>query len=141
MRREVREQPAPDYASYLRQSSINGFYREHSQPSNTNCRAVIYLGTREEGSVPGGLVIGRDNVLDHGVLSEEVEKRLVELKEGLSLSSADLTRTDGWERMVKSAVLRDLMTGVIPHRMTVDGNLRFNFERSERVVWVFEEVD
>jgi hypothetical protein len=82
-----------------------------------------------------------DNVLDHGVLSEEVEKRLVELKEGLSLSSADLTRTDGWERIVKSAVLRDLMTGVIPHRMTVDGNLRFNFQGSERVVWVFEEVD
>ena len=79
--------------------------------------------------------------MTHGVLSEEVEKRLVELKEGLSLSSADLTRTDGWERMVKSAVLRDLMTGVIPHRMTVDGNLSFNFERSERVVWVFEEVD
>jgi hypothetical protein len=33
------------------------------------------------------------------------------------------------------------MTGVIPHRMTVDGNLRFNFQKSEQVVWVFEEVD
>jgi hypothetical protein len=82
-----------------------------------------------------------DNALDHGVLSEEVEKRLVELKEGLSLSSAALTRTDAWDRMVKSAVLRDLMAGVIPHRMTVDGNLRFNFQKSEQVVWVFEEVD
>jgi hypothetical protein len=82
-----------------------------------------------------------DNALDHGVLSEEVEKRLVELKEGLSLSSADLTRTDAWDRMVKSAVLRDLMTGVIPHRMTADGNLRFNFQKREQVVWVFEEVD
>jgi hypothetical protein len=82
-----------------------------------------------------------DNTLDHGVLSEEVEKRLVQLKEGLSLSSADLTRTDAWDRMVKSAVLRDLMTGVIPHRMTVDGNLRFNFQKSEKIVWVFEEVD
>jgi hypothetical protein len=82
-----------------------------------------------------------DNALDHGVLSEEVEKRLVQLKEGLSLSSADLTRTDAWDRMVKSAVLRDLMTGVIPHRMTVDGNLRFSFQKSEKIVWVFEEVD
>ena len=82
-----------------------------------------------------------DNALDHGVPSEEVEKRLVELKEGLALSSADLTRTDAWDRMVKSAVLRDLMTGVIPHRMTVDGNLRFNYQKREQVVWVFEEVD
>ena len=82
-----------------------------------------------------------DNALDHGVLSEEVEKRLVDLKEGLSLSSGDLLRTDAWDRITKSAVLRDLMTGVIPHRRKVDGSLPFNFQKGEGVVWAFDRVD
>jgi len=82
-----------------------------------------------------------DNALDHGILSEEVEKRLVALKEGLSLSSADLTRTDAWDRMVKSGVLRDLVAGVIPKRMPVDASLPLNFQKSEQVVWTFNGVD
>jgi hypothetical protein len=82
-----------------------------------------------------------DNALHDGVLSEELEKRLVDLKDGLSLSPGDLSRTDAWDRMVKSAVLRDLMNGVIPKRMRFDGSLRLNFQKSEQVVWTFEGVD
>src|SRR6516165_7195445 len=58
MRREPRERPTSDHTSYFREPLINGFHREHSQPSNTNCRAVIYLGIREKRSVVGGMVIG-----------------------------------------------------------------------------------
>jgi hypothetical protein len=57
-----------------------------------------------------------DNALAAGVLSEELETRLVDLKEGLSLSSGDLLQTDAWDRMAKSAILRDLMNGLIPKR-------------------------
>jgi hypothetical protein len=60
-----------------------------------------------------------DNALDDGVLSEEVEKRLVDLKNGLSLSCGDLLQTNVWDRMAKAAVLRDLMNGVIPKRNAV----------------------
>ena len=82
-----------------------------------------------------------DNALHDGVLSEELEKRFVDLKDGLSLSSADLLQTDAWERMVKSAVLRDLMNGVIPKRMGFDRSPRLNFQRNEQVVWTFEGID
>ena len=82
-----------------------------------------------------------DNALDAGVLSEEVENRLLDLKEGLSLSSGDLLQADAWDRMAKSAVLRDLMQGVIPKRMRFDGNLPLNFQKGEQVVWVFDQVD
>jgi hypothetical protein len=81
------------------------------------------------------------NALDGGVLSGEVENRLVDLKEGLSLSSGDLLQTDAWDRMSKSAVLRDLMQGVIPKRMRFDGNLPLNFQKGEQVVWAFDQVD
>jgi hypothetical protein len=82
-----------------------------------------------------------DASLHDGILSEEVEKRLVDLKETLSLSSGDLLHTDAWDRIVKSAVLRDLMNGVVPRRMRFDRNLPLNFQKSEQVVWVFEQVD
>jgi hypothetical protein len=121
-------------------SSMDSIGSTASQVIQTAARSFISEPERKDLFL-AAWSLAVDNALDHGVLSEEVEKRLVELKEGLALSSADLTRTDAWDRMVKSAVLRDLMTGVIPHRMTVDGNLRFNFQKREQVVWVFEEVD
>jgi hypothetical protein len=82
-----------------------------------------------------------DNALEDGVLTEELERRLVDLKDGLSLSSGDLLQTDAWDRMAKSAVLRDLMNGVIPKRMRFDGNLSLNFQKGEQVVWAFDGVD
>jgi hypothetical protein len=33
--------------------------------------------------------------------------------------------------------LRDVLNGVIPQRMTVDGNIPINFQKSERLVWAF----
>jgi hypothetical protein len=82
-----------------------------------------------------------NNSLYDGVLSEEREKRLVDLKGGLSLSSGDLLQTDAWDRMAKSAVLRDLINGVIPKRMRFDSNLPLNLQKSEQVVWAFDRSD
>lgn len=82
-----------------------------------------------------------DSSLHNGVLSEEIEKRLVDFKDVLSLSSGDLLRTDAWDRMAKSAVLRDLLNGVIPKRMRFDGNLPLNFQKGEQVVWAFDRAD
>jgi hypothetical protein len=78
--------------------------------------------------------------LDHGPLSEEVEKRIVDLIAGLSLSSDALRQTAAWDRLVKSAV-RDLLNGVIPKRMSFDGNLPLNLQKSEQLVWAFQRAD
>jgi hypothetical protein len=82
-----------------------------------------------------------DHSLQYGVLNEEVEERLVDLKEGLSISSEDLRHTGAWDRLVKSAVLRDLMHGVIPKRIQWDGDLPLNFQKSEQLVWIFQHSE
>jgi hypothetical protein len=82
-----------------------------------------------------------ENSLDHGVVTEEIARRLLALKEGLSLPSEDLRRTDAWERLVKSGVIRDLLNGTIPKRMSVEVKLPFNFQKGEEVVWVFKGAD
>ena len=81
-----------------------------------------------------------DNALDHGILSEEVEKTLGRV-EGGPFALAGGLNTDAWDRMVKSAVLRDLVAGVIPKRMRVDASLPPNFQKGEQVVWAFNGVD
>jgi hypothetical protein len=82
-----------------------------------------------------------DDSLHNGILSEKTENQLVGLKNSLSLTPGDLLQTDAWDRIVKSAVLRDVMSGVIPNRMQFDGRLPLNFQKNEQVVWVFDQVD
>jgi hypothetical protein len=82
-----------------------------------------------------------ENSLDHGVLTEESQRRLADLKDGLSLSREDLARTGGWERLVKSAVIRDLVNGVTPKHINLEGDFPFNFQKSEEVVWIFKDCD
>jgi hypothetical protein len=81
-----------------------------------------------------------DHSLHDGVLSAEVEKRLMELKESLALSQSSLDATGAWGRVMKSAVIRDLLNGVIPRRMSFDGNLSLNVQKGEQIVWAFGAV-
>jgi hypothetical protein len=82
-----------------------------------------------------------DRSLHDGVLSAEAEKRLIELKESLALSRSSLEATGAWDRVVKSAVIRDLLIGVIPKRMSFDGNLSLNLQKGEQIVWAFEQSE
>jgi hypothetical protein len=82
-----------------------------------------------------------DRWLHEGILSEEVEKRFMDLKESLSLSRSSLEGTGAWDRVVKSAVIRDLLNGVIPKRMSFDANLGLNLLKAEQIVWAFDNCD
>jgi hypothetical protein len=78
---------------------------------------------------------------DDGLLSEQEESALMELKEHFSLSQQALDRTGSYTKLVKGAVLRDIMDGNLPERMKVNGNLPFNLQKTEKVVWVFQNVN
>jgi hypothetical protein len=82
-----------------------------------------------------------DRSLHEGVLSLEVEKRLMDLKESLSLSRSSLEGTGAWDRVVKSAAIRDLLNGVIPKRVSFDGNLSLNLQKGEQIVWAFDHSE
>lgn len=82
-----------------------------------------------------------DKFLDDGVLEESEEERLMELKERFSLSQMELDSAGALTRVTKAAVLRDVLNGVIPQRMTVSGGLPINLQKSEQVVWIFPSTD
>jgi hypothetical protein len=82
-----------------------------------------------------------DRSLHDGVISEEKENWLMEVKDQLAISRADLEQNGSWQRVVKSAVIRDLLAGVLPTRMRFDSNLNLNLQKGEQVVWAFQHAE
>ena len=82
-----------------------------------------------------------DAAFDDGILTENEENALSELKEYFSLSQQELDRNGAFTKIVKGAILRDILDGKIPERVHIDGNLPFNLQKTEKIVWVFQGVD
>ena len=79
--------------------------------------------------------------LHDGVLSEEQEERLKDLFTHFALSREELDDDGTFTRVVKAALLRDLLNDVIPHRFSVEGALPFNLQKTEEIIWAFKHCD
>jgi hypothetical protein len=78
-----------------------------------------------------------EQFLEDGILDATEEKRLVEFKDHFALSPSELDRNGALTKITKAAAIRDVLNGVVPQRMVVDGNLPINFQKNEQVVWAF----
>lgn len=79
-----------------------------------------------------------EQFLEDGLLDNEEEERLVKFKDHFDLSPSELDKNGALTKTVKAAVLRDILGGVIPQRMSVEGNLPINFQKGEQLVWAFQ---
>lgn len=77
---------------------------------------------------------------DDGVLSEEEERKLTSIKDHFSLTQEELDVDGSFMKTVKGAVLRDVLNGDLPSRVSFGGDLPFNFQKKEEVVWLFQGV-
>lgn len=82
-----------------------------------------------------------EQFLEDGILDETEEKRLVEFKDHFALSQSDLDKNGALTKTAKAAILRDVMNGVLPQRVNVDGNININFQKNEQLVWAFPASD
>jgi hypothetical protein len=80
-----------------------------------------------------------EQFLEDGVLDTTEEKRLVEFKERFALSQSELDKNGALTKTAKAAILRDVLNGIIPQRMSVNGNLPINLQKGEQVVWAFSD--
>lgn len=78
-----------------------------------------------------------DKCLEDGVIDEEEERKLVALKNGFGFSEADLDKTGAHTRLVKAAVIRDVLAGILPERLSLNDPLPINLQKGEKVVWAF----
>jgi hypothetical protein len=86
-----------------------------------------------------GWIGALESFLHEGPVSEEGEKRLVELQRRFALSAQELDRRGAFTQLVKSAVIRDLLGGIVPRRFAA-GALSLNLQKNEQVVWAFRNV-
>jgi len=80
-----------------------------------------------------------EQAFDDGILSEKEEEILATIKESFKLP-ADMIQ-DSWDKIVKGAILRDIFNGIIPERMIFNESLPFNLQKTEKIAWVFQDVN
>jgi len=78
-----------------------------------------------------------DAFLDDGVLVEEEERRLAVF---MRTNALDMRQHPKYDRLVKSAALRDLMNGSLPRQFAIPDNLPINPQRGETIVWACANV-
>ncbi|MCY4106160.1 MAG: hypothetical protein OXG02_05590 [Chloroflexi bacterium] len=81
-----------------------------------------------------------ERFLDDHLLTVQEEEKLSELMKVLPVSQEELNRNGAVTRLTQCATLRDIQEGIVPQRIQFDGMLPFNLQKSESLVWVFQNV-
>jgi hypothetical protein len=79
--------------------------------------------------------------LSDDFLSREEEDQLGKFVNFFGISNDVLSENATYIRAAQAAILREIMEGDVPDRMKVSGNLPFNFQKSEQLVWLFQHVE
>jgi len=79
--------------------------------------------------------------LDGGILDSKEETRLVNFKERYNLAQDELDKNGAYTRIIKASIIRDVLNGIVPERMSVQGNLPINFQKGEKIIWAFAHSD
>ncbi len=82
-----------------------------------------------------------DDFLQDGLIDAAEEQRLSALQQAFSLTQQDLDVEGAYTRVAKAGVLRSLMQGQLPSRVSVAGGLPVNLQKGESVIWAFRNVE
>lgn len=106
-----------------------------------DCQQNYFINDNEKKSL---LIKSWENTitkaLEESYVSEELEKNLLQFSEKYNLSQEDLDGNKKFEELTKSGIIRQLSEGKIPE-VKYNGMLPFNFQKDEKVVWIFQNVE
>ena len=95
-----------------------------------------------EAAVGRGIARAVESFLDDNYLSAEEEASLDAYLEVLPISAEALSALGLSEKIVKASIIRSVSVGEVPDpKFTVDGNLPFLFQKSEKLIWIFQGVE
>ena len=84
--------------------------------------------------------IAVEDFLEDGVLDIDEEIRLMEFKNYFSLSENDLDKNGVLTKTTKAAIIRDILNGIVPQRLSVEGSIPINLQKDEKIVWAFQNA-
>ena len=119
---------------------------ERITAEEANERLAVHMP--EPGGGPAGVGAWSravDEALDDDVLTETEQHNLEVLHAVLGLSGAGDTMRESAAKLVKAVVIREVMRGepvpAQPDWMRSTRALPFNFQKSEHLIWAFDDVD
>lgn len=80
------------------------------------------------------------SVYDDRLIDHDAEQRLLKVKDQFGLSQSELDGDGAYTAVTKSSIVRELLNGIVPRRITLEGPLPINLQKTEQLVWVFERV-
>jgi hypothetical protein len=81
-----------------------------------------------------------EKALEDSLLTKDEESFLVTLNKRFALSQDELDRNGMYSKFVKGAILRDVLEGKVPERVKIEGNIPFNLQKDEKIIWLFQHV-
>jgi hypothetical protein len=81
-----------------------------------------------------------DIFFEDNILSSEENESLENYKDYYEFGQDDLDKRGYWTKLVKGAVLRDILEGKIPERVELNGSMPFILGKDEKLIWYFPKV-
>ncbi len=79
--------------------------------------------------------------LEDGLITLDEENSLNRYIDHFGLTQNQMDQNGVLTQVVKAAVIRDIAEGIVPDRQNINGRVPFNLMKSEKLVWVMQEVD
>lgn len=110
----------------------------------TKARELASDSFVQDATIPGLLVKAWEDTvqsaLEDNVLSLEEEDALERVLKHFRWTQDDLDKNGAYTALAKGGAIREVLEGKIPARMRVEGQLQFNFQKGEQLVWAFSPV-
>lgn len=111
----------------------------------TNAEKIAEGHLIRTSEVPAIVIEGYERAVagafEDGILTEEEDSNLDEIQKHFGFDQDDLDKNGAYTKLVKGDVLRELLNGKIPQKVHIEGgNLPFNLQKDEKLVWVFLDV-
>lgn len=87
-----------------------------------------------------GWEVAVEKAFEDSILTKDEESFLTSFSERFSLTQDELERNGMYSKVVKGAILRDVLEGRIPERVKIEGTIPFNFQKNEKMIWLFQSV-
>ena len=82
-----------------------------------------------------------EGALEDGLFTLDEENALTRYINHFNLNHSQLDAHGVHTSLIKAADLREIAEGVVPDRQQLSGNVPFNLMKSEKLVWVMDDVD
>ena len=98
------------------------------------------MGEQSREALVRGWETAAQGVLEDRVISEDEEDALSRYLDYFGIEQAQADRSGALTTLAQAGAIRDVTEGTIPQRQNVQSRIPFNLMKSEKLVWMFQNV-